>query len=52
MAHEKQSKQSYHIIHSQLFDHGKIRTILNYKGTFDLDDKKVQVWHKSEYQSA
>jgi hypothetical protein len=36
MPYITQHKQSYHIIYSQLYNHGKVKTILNYKGTFDL----------------
>jgi hypothetical protein len=41
MTYKRQHKQSYNIINSfLLYNHGKARTILNYKSTFDLIDGK------------
>jgi hypothetical protein len=44
MAHRKQHMLLYNIINSfQLYDHGKVETILDYKSTFSLmEGKKVQ----------
>jgi hypothetical protein len=39
------------LIHVLLYNHEKVNTIMYYKSTFALtEDKKVQVWHKSECQ--